>query len=156
MDAKSAYPQATERAVRKPSPVAGSPAYADLKKVRELREKLEEIQRTEALSTEEKVASALMGNRKTDIVSGWTFREVFQILETGMDHPMTGNFFCKEERRRKCKAAGTCIQAEGGMNLRSEREAKMTPEEYFAKCRKVTVQQEKVVKEEFDGAACET
>ena len=145
------YPQA-ERAVRRPSPAAGSPAYADVKKINELKEKLAELARMEQLSTEEKVASALMGNRKTEIVSGWTYRDMFQLLETEISYPMKGSFFCKPERRQKCLAAKTCIQAEGGMNvLRGERDREFTPEEYFAKCRKVTVQQEKVVKEEFDG-----
>ena len=148
---RSEYPQA-ERAVRKPSPVAGSPAYADKNKIQELKDKLAEVERTQALSTEEKVASALMGNRKTEIVSGWTYRDMFQLLETEISYPMKGSFFCKPERRQKCLAAKTCIQAEGGMNvLRGERDREFTPEEYFAKCRKVTVQQEKVVKEEFDG-----
>ena len=146
---KMAYPEGSPGtcARRVPTPNSGTPAFAD-----KTRKPLADIYQgdppMEALemSVEEQVAATLCGNRKVEEKKGWTYREVFQMVEE--DNFRHVPPFCKDEMRRKCEGAKTCIIAENGMNLKSAQDRNTTPEAYFAACRKVVLQNVRTVREE--------
>lgn len=131
---------------RKWSLSSGTPAFADRPPVVDL---TKEVQKSMTDSPEEMLAAQLSGKRKVDTHSGWNCLEADAMMESEDRHL----YFCKDARRAKCVLLKSCInrESEGPMVEKALRrgETPLTPEQWFLKCRKVTIQTVRTLQEDW-------